>query len=272
MSGFFAVINRLFDLLFWPFRSWSPLYSLTVVSVLTGILMLVVYRFTSDQAGIRRVKDRIKAHLLEVRLFQDQLEVVLQAHVRLLRCTLTYMRYSLRPLAVMILPLLLIMVQLEMRLGHFPVLPGEPFLLTAKVSTPAWLEQTSLRLPPAVRLDSPPLRIPDRREISWRLIAQEPGDFEVGVAVGEKSFAKEVTVGGSTVRLSAKRVQSGLWDRFLYPGEPPLPDEAPLEWIEVQYSPRRIDLGLFQAHWLFPFFGFSIVAGLALKGVLGTEI
>ena len=60
------------------------------VSVVTGLVMVVVFRYTSDQKAIRSAKDKLKAHLLAVRLFQDQLPVVLRSYGRILRGTVTY--------------------------------------------------------------------------------------------------------------------------------------------------------------------------------------
>jgi hypothetical protein len=234
--------------------------------------MVLVFRTTSNQAGIKQVKERIKAHLLAIRLFQDQLDVVLRTHARILGSTLSYMGFSLRPLAVMFLPIVLIMVQLEMRLGQHPAQPEESFLVAATFAEADGLEQASLQLPPGLALTAPPLRIFDRKEITWRVEAREAGDFTLRVVVGEKAFAKTVTVGNSAARLSSKRVRAGLVNQFLHPGEPPLPKDALVESIEIKYRPRSIDSGLFESHWLFPFFVFSIIAGLALKGVLRTEI
>jgi hypothetical protein len=272
MTTFLTLVNQLFDLIFFPFRSLNPIYGLLVVSVLTGILMVLIFRTTSNQAGIKQVKERIKAHLLAIRLFQDQLDVVLRTHARILGATLSYMGFSLRPLAVMFLPIVLIMVQLELRLGQHAAQPEESFLVAATFTEADGLEQASLQLPPGLALTAPPLRIFDRKEITWRVEAREAGDFTLGVVVGEKAFAKTVTVGDSAARLSSKRVRAGLVNQFLHPGEPPLSTEAPVESIEIKYRPRSIDSGLFESHWLIPFFGLSLIAGLALKGVLRTEI
>src|SRR2546422_8579963 len=84
MTGFLALVNHLFDILVWPFRSLHPFYSLTVFSLLTTVFTLIVFRYASDQPAMRRVKDRLQAHVLEVRLFPDQLPVVLWAYSRLL--------------------------------------------------------------------------------------------------------------------------------------------------------------------------------------------
>ncbi|MFQ5741200.1 MAG: hypothetical protein ACE5JX_19530 [Acidobacteriota bacterium] len=234
--------------------------------------MLLIFRYTSDQRAIRKTKEEIKAHLLAVRLFQDHLDVVLKTQLRLLLCTLTYMKHSLRPLAVMIVPILLIMIQLDTRLGHRPVAPGESVLITAVVRDSESLFKTELEMPRGLSLAAPPVRIPERKEVTWKVRVEEPGTYEARVVVGDESFAKQLTVANSVVRLSTTRLQASLWGEVLHPGESPLPVEAPVESIEVKYPVRRIGLVLFKAHWLVPFFGFSLLSGLALKGVLRTEI
>ncbi|MBI3484035.1 MAG: hypothetical protein HY012_02640, partial [Acidobacteria bacterium] len=49
MTVFLSAVSRLFDGLFYPFRSASPWIPLILFSCLAGILMLLVFRFTSNQ-------------------------------------------------------------------------------------------------------------------------------------------------------------------------------------------------------------------------------
>ena len=55
-----------------------------LLSLITGLLMVLIFRYTSDQNAIRQAKDRLKAHLLAVRLFQDQLPVVLSSYRKII--------------------------------------------------------------------------------------------------------------------------------------------------------------------------------------------
>src|SRR3989442_13909117 len=98
MTGFLALVNHMFDILVWPFRSLHPFYSLTVFSLLTTVFTLVVFRYASNQPAMRRVKDRLQAHVLEVRLFPDQLPVFLRAALRLLVGGRFFLRHSLNRL------------------------------------------------------------------------------------------------------------------------------------------------------------------------------
>ena len=272
MSGVFFHFTRAFDFLFAPFDSLHPAAGLAVVSFFAGVAMLLVFRFTSNQKEIRRVKDRIQAHLLAGGLFQDDLGVVLRSHARAVRATLGYMKHSLLPLAVMLIPIAWLLVQLDLRLGWLPLKPGEPFLLTARVADPASLQQLSLRLPEGLTQTAPPLRIAPDREIDFRLQAGKPGDYTVEVQFAGQTFTKQITVAGHLPRLSFARVRADLLDAFLNPGEPPFAADAPLEAIEINYRRRSIPFAGFRADWLVHFFLLSLVSGFALKGFLRTEI
>jgi hypothetical protein len=271
MSTILALLSRLFDVLLRPFQSLDPLYGLLVVSVLTGLLMVLVFRYTSNQRAIKAAKDRLKAHLLALWLFQDQLSVVFQTHRRLLATTAAYMKQSLLPLAVLFLPLVIILVQLELRLGQQPLQPGESFLLKAHLTDSTQLMETSLRLPPGLALAAPPLRIVEQKEIDWKITAKQSGTFQVDVVVGQRDFAKQVIAADSLVRLSPRRVRAGVLGAFLNPGEPLLPSDGPVESIEVRYRPRQVAVGPWQMHWLIPFLVFSLVSAFSVKGVLRTE-
>ena len=53
--------------------------SATIVAAATGVLLLIAYKYTSNQRAIKRVQDDIKAHLLALKLFKDSASVAVQA-------------------------------------------------------------------------------------------------------------------------------------------------------------------------------------------------
>jgi hypothetical protein len=177
----------------------------------------------------------------------------------------------------MLLPLALLLIQMDFCLAHDAPRPHESFLLKALAVGGASLDQASLRLPDGLVLSAPPLHLlhqpEDRQELNWRIEALRPGEYFVEVVVGERGFAKRVTVAdpGRTVRLSPARVLPGWLELFMESAEPPLPPDSPLHHIVVTYPPRRLPLGKWELHWLVPFFVFSLVVAFALKGVLRTE-
>lgn len=269
MNSFFSILNALFDLLFWPFRRLAPIWPVLFFSLITAVLMLLVFRYFSNQAAIRKTKDRLSAHLLEVRLFQDQLGVVLRAYGRLLRASGVYLLLSMKPLAVMIAPLVLLMAQMELRLGRNAAQPGSAIVVKAHMTDDSSFEGAGLGVPDGVQITAPPLRIPERREIDWRLTATQAGDFTLELNVAGQTAAKQLAVGQAVRRISPLRTPN-LLDLLLYPGEPKLEGSA-VRSIEVLYATREIGFLGFEVHWLIPFFALSLVFGFALKGVMGAE-
>ena len=81
-----------------------PLVLVILVSAIIGLLMVLVFGYTSDQKAIHTVKDQLKAHLLAVRLYQDQLPVVLASYGRILSGTGRYLKLAFKPLLYVILP------------------------------------------------------------------------------------------------------------------------------------------------------------------------
>ena len=259
-------------MIFWPFRNSGPLYGLIVVSFLTGLAAVLVFGYLSNQQSLRRIKNRIQAHLLELRLFPDQLGVVLRAYGRVLRWTVSYLMYNLKPLAILMLPLVIIMVQLDLRLGRAPLQAHDSFILTAKLTEPGALDSNSLKLPEGLTLTAPPVNIPALNEVDWRIRADAYGVFMPSVVMGGQAFAKQVVVSKQITPLASERGRAGIMEWFMNPVEQPLPRGAPLRSLEVNYAPRPIDLGFFVTNWIVVFLVVSLVSGFMLKMILGIEI
>ncbi len=268
MNLIFSTLNALFDLLFWAFHDGSPWWPVLFFSLVTAVLMLLVFRYFSNQVAIRRAKDQLGAHLLEVRLFQDQLGVVARAYARLLGATGMYLLYSLKPLAVMLLPLILLLAQMELRLGR-DARPATPVLVKASFAQDVSVETAELKVPEGIAITAPAVRIPEDQEVDWRIEARQPGEYNLEITVGASRESKLFTVPAGFRRVSPLRTSSVL-DLLLYPGEPSLP-VGPVKSIEIGYARRDVLLFGYGMHWLIPFFALSLVLGYALKGVMGVE-
>jgi uncharacterized membrane protein (DUF106 family) len=269
------VIGRIVDTALMPFRGLPPWFGLTAVSLLTALLMLEAYKLTSDQAAIRRAKDRIKAHLLEMRLYKDNMRATWGAQAGILKANLAYMAANLKPLAVMIVPLVLILARLSLWYDRAPLEPGREALVKVKLAGTADPLALDLRLetPPVVEVSAPPVRIADEREVVWRIKALAAGHGRLTLRAGGLTFEKTVAVGGRKLaRVSALASRGSFLKRVLYPGEPPLPDGTPVRSVEVLYPARTLAAFGFGVHWLVAYLVLSVAFGFALKGVFKVEI
>jgi uncharacterized membrane protein (DUF106 family) len=270
-----TVLGKFFDFLFLPFRSLNPWAGMVFISLLTGLLMLFIYRLTSNQAGIRQVKDRIKAHLLELRLYKDNMSVTMKAQGKILSANLKYIVLNFKPLLVMIVPLILILAQLNLWFGSSPLEVGRPAIFKLKLAPntrPLDMEFV-LKAPPQIAVETPPLRLEELNEVDWRINPESPGIYHLAVETGGKSFHKTVVVGGLPLqKVSSLKVQRNVLNEILYPGEKPLPGGDPVRSMELLYPGARLRLLGLRVHWLIAYLALSIVFGFALKKPFKVEI
>jgi hypothetical protein len=270
-----SILNRIFELLFLPFRRLDAWFGMVFISFLTGLLMLFIFRLTSNQAGIKNVKDKIKAHLLELRLFKDNLNVSLKAQGRILGYNLRYIGYSFKPMLVMIIPLILILVQLNFWFGYEPLRPGEPAILKVKLAETAKPVEVeaAVEAPAGLVIETPALRVDEQKEIDWRIRAASTGVHALSFKIGGQSFTKSIAVGpGPWDRISPVKVKRGFLEEVLNPGEKPLPSSGLVKSIEISYPPKRMKLLGLRLHWLIAYFALSIIIGFALKKPFKVEI
>jgi hypothetical protein len=276
MNTFNAVTSAVFGLLLAPFgvqRSWSPWVDIAFWSVLGGIVALIVYKHASNQKGIAAAKNDIKVHLLEIRLYNEDILGVFTATLKIVLKNALYIGHNLMPMVVMFVPMMTILFQLEATYAFAPVPVGSVEILHVKLDPEhGAVPGTAVRLelPAGIALDAPPVRTAGG-EIGWRLRAEAPGDHVVSLHVGDTVITKSLAVGGEPRRVPVMRTKS--WEGFLYPGEDGLPDDSPVHTIRWKYPER--DLGWFpggEGGILAAFFVLSIAAGLALKGVFGVTL
>lgn len=275
MWTFNQLFGKIFDLLFIPFQSMNPWVGMVIVSFLTGLLMLAIFRYTSNQAGIKKIKNKIKAHLLELRLYKDSLSLSMKAQGNILLANMKYITHSFKPLLIMIVPVVLILIQLNFWFGYESLKPGESTLLKVKLDEGYNPLQTNLVLEPDSDLviETPPLRIEENGELDWRVSSKASGSHQIHITVGGQTISKTIDIATKPLsKLSPIKRKKRLLDEIFYPVEAPITKDVPVKSIEVLYPSKSMNLFGWNIHWLIAYFILSIVFGFAFKGIFKVEI
>ena len=275
MWVFNSIFGKIFEVLFFPFRNMSPWVGMILVSFLTALLMLFVFRFTSNQEGIRKVKNKIKAHLLEIRLFKDSLIISLKAQGWILRYNLKYIGYSAKPLLVMIVPLILILIQLNMWFAYQSLEPGQEAVLKAELQENQNLLDSEfiIETSSGLEVETLPLRIEEDNEVNCRIRAKEAGIHELKFVLNGEEFVKKVAIAQKPLsKISSVKVHRNFMSELLNPGEPPISGGIPVKSIEIKYPSKHMNLFGWRIHWIIVYFALSIIFGFSFKSVFKVEI
>ena len=276
MSIINTIFGKLVGWILFPFLGMSPRVGMIVLSLVTGIFMLFIFRLTSNQKGIKSIKNKIKAHILELRLFQDNLSISLRSQGKILKSNLKYISYTTKPMLIMIIPLILILIQMNLWFGYEPFSPGQKALLkvTLKDSyNPVDTDITVIPSSTAVVIETLPLRMEEEKEIDWRFSVREKGLHHFDIKVGEATVTKIVDATTSRLsKISILKVRKNNIDQIFNPGEAPLPKDSPIRSVELTYSDASMSLFGWHIHWIIVYFALSIIFGFSLKGLFGIEI
>ncbi len=254
--------------------SWlsGPLAIVMVLSLVVGLLMVVLFGYTSDQKAIGVAKDQLKAHLLAVRLYRDQIPVVMGSYGKILRGTGRYLKLAFKPLLYVIVPITLLMVQVDRYLGQTPIAVNAPFLLTVHMTTGEALNDAALELPPEITMTAPPVHVVAANEVVWRLAGAKDGKYALKISTGGRGVEKAVCIGGDLPRISTVRLRGKFWERIFSSAEPAIPADSPIESISINYPDRDIAVAGYGMNWIWMFFILSMLAGFVFKELLGIQI
>ncbi len=243
-----------------PLPVWG---GLTILSAVTGVVMLVAFRYTSNQEAIGKAKDDIKAQLLALKLYKDELRVTFRAQFRLLWAILRLQRYVLTPVLWMALPMLLGLAQMGLRHQWRPLHAGERTLIRMNMDPLAVRAANVTLLPnPGLVVEVGP--VPGTDSLVWRVRAGEPGRRKLRFQVDDAALEKEVVVSDAFERVSAMLPGSRWTQQLLHPAEPRVSSNSPVRSIEIMYP--HVESWIYGAdYWIVYFLVISMVTALIFR-------
>jgi len=245
----------------------------TIVSAVTGVVLLIIFKYTSNQRAIGRVRDDIKANMLALKLFKDSIAVTLQSQGRVFRGAFLLLLHAIRPMLVMIMPISLLLAQMGLWYQSQPLLPGEEAVVTVKLNGNIETPWPTVRIEPtpAAEVTIGPVRVFSKHQIYWKIRAIENGSHRLIFHVDGQQIAKELTIGDGFMRISAKRPGLHWADIMLYPVEKPFGPDSVIQSINIDY-PDRFSRIFGIPWWLIYFIVASMVFALIFKPFLKVRI
>lgn len=276
MNELNALLRSLTSAVISLFGDLPPLVPLVVLSALLGVVMAVVFRFTSPQRRLRRVADRSRAEILAIKLFKDEPGVMFAALGRLFRHTGLRLWYSLPPVAVMVVPFTLLLAHLAVWYEYRPLAVGDTAVVELQLAEPAWTtyRDSSLEAPPTIAVETEPLRDDQEHSISWRIRGNEPTSAQLRWQLGDLSVEKQVVVAEPVDAfrpVSARRAGASWWDRLLHPVEPGFAANDPVRGIEVNYPKRSTPVFGWDVPWWATLLVVSIVSALLVRPLVKVQ-
>ena len=282
MNAINRAVTSFFDFVLTPLEAIGDEFALLFVSGVFGVLALWIFKHISWQKGIKATKDKIKGHLIEIRLYQDDLVIVGKAIGKVLYRNLQYVLLNFGPFIPLAIPFALVAAQMVVRYGFEPAavqhvtderLAGAGLTLDI-IGDDAAIDGLEIVLPEGLTALSPLARIPQQGRAFQEFIAEHPGEYVIVLRTGGQEIEKVFVAGGeSDVRTMQPERVSSVFESILWPAEDTLAGTG-LEKIRFAYP--ESDLGWLPMSGplgvLVVFVLASMVVGFAFLKPLGVQI
>jgi hypothetical protein len=253
--------------------AWMPGWlSATLIAAVTGVLMLLAFKYTSNQAAIKRTRNGIKSNLLALSLFKDSVAVSLRAQGGILAGALRLMVLAIVPILVMLVPMSLLLGQMALWYQARPLHVGEEAVVTVhlKEGTSA-VSDVALESSSAITNVVGPVRVPSKDMVCFSVLASEAGCHRLSFVVSGESFTKELAVGDGYMPTSLMRPNWNWSEALLHPREAPFASNSAVQSIEVAF-PERASWTSGTDWWLVYWFAVSMVAAFMARPILKVNI
>jgi hypothetical protein len=266
-------MNAVGKLLLAPLMAMPGWQSNAIISVIAGVLLMLLFKYTSNQSAIGRVRDRIKAHMLVLKLFKDSIAVTLQAQGTIFKGAFLLIFYALRPMLVMMLPVSLLLSQLSLFYQARPLLPNEEAIVIMQLADDIgddWPDITIASMD-AARISIDKTIVYGNKQLLWKIQAEKPGISRIVFQVGDEQVEKELAIGDGFMRTSIIRPGHNLGDLMLHPWETPFAADSVVQSITIEY-PDRISKTSGTDWWIGYFLVVSMIAAVIFIPVFKVRI
>ena len=253
INGFLTV---LFDLVLKPLEALGSEMALTIVSGVFGVLALVAFKYISWQKGIKATKDRIKGHMIEIRLYQDDLVLVSKAIGKVLLRNFQYLFLNFGPFIPLAIPFAFVVAQMVVRYAFDPVEVNRTPIeqLHAGEGTTIRIDlvgefqdragELELVLPEGLEAVSP--LVPVKGIVAQEFVARQAGEYDIVIRLGGEQYIKKFHAhhpDGESERPRSLQPErgTGFFNALLWPAEDTFPEGSGISRVSFVYP--ESDLG-----------------------------
>jgi hypothetical protein len=253
---------------------WLPGWlSATLIAIASGIAMLVIFKHTSNQRAIKRVRRSIRANLLAAKLFKDNIGLGLRSQGLVLLAALRLLLLAIVPILVMSIPVVLLWAQFGLWYQAAPIPVGEEVAVTVKLNGEVGAPMPTMELSTIDGIDdrTGPVRVFSERQVCWNLAIRKPGLHRLQFHIDGQTVEKELAAGDDFMPVSKMRPGWDWAEALKNPREEPFDRQSAVKSIEIRY-PTRSSWTSGTDNWVIYWFVVAFVSGFCFRGLFKVNL
>jgi uncharacterized membrane protein (DUF106 family) len=120
-----------------PVLSWSlalhPFVAILILSVLVTIISNLIYKYTTDQSEMKRLKTQIEEYRKKIKESRDNPKKMMKLNNEAMQFNMQYMTKSLKPMLFTFIPIILVISWMAANFTYAPIDANEPITIRTTI-------------------------------------------------------------------------------------------------------------------------------------------
>ena len=128
--AFFSFLDPALNFIFGPLLSLPPFWGILIMSFLISLIIVLIYKFATNQNLMKQLKDEIKALQKQAKELKHEPEKAMAVQKKAMQTNMKYMMQSMKATLITFIPIIIIFGWLQMHFAFMPILPDQDFTMT----------------------------------------------------------------------------------------------------------------------------------------------
>ena len=128
--GFFSFLDPVLNFIFGPLLNLSPFYAIMIMSFLISLIIVLIYKFATNQTLMKQLKSEIKElqkQAKELKAFPDKAMAIQK---KAMQTNMKYMMQSMKATLITFIPIIIVFGWLQAHFAFVAIMPDQEFTMT----------------------------------------------------------------------------------------------------------------------------------------------
>ncbi|MBD3361932.1 DUF106 domain-containing protein [Candidatus Woesearchaeota archaeon] len=193
--GFFSFLDPVLNFVFGPLLTLPPFWAILVISFIISIIIVLVYKFATNQKVMKELKEETKALQKQMKELKDNPSKAMEVQKKAMQTNMQYMMKSMKPTLITFIPIILIFGWLQAHFAFVPIMPGQDFSMTVEFEE-GISGDILAEAPEGINIDGPSTKKIEDGKVVFTMRGQE-GVYRsppVEFTVDGKTYSKPVII------------------------------------------------------------------------------
>ncbi len=186
-----SFLDTIFNPIFGPLLNLGAFWGIAIISLLITVAVTLVYKYTTDQKEMKRIKEQLKQYQKQMREVKDP-KKVMEINKKAMELNFKYMGSSFKSTLYTFIPMIIIFAWLSGTIAYHPLTANDPFTVTAEFGKDAkgTIEITSI--PELTVLNGATQEI-SNNIAEWQLQGTE-GEYKLTFKYNTEEYSKNIKI------------------------------------------------------------------------------